>query len=1073
MSKPSLFALLWSEEHHHYELHISGQFHAHFGQKDESLWQSWLHKQTSLISFSFQGRAGRLRVVKEARLRGGEYWYAYSTHGRKARKRYLGQIDRLSFTHLEEVALGIAVTKTPPPSSQEPLLAVPNASRARRNGSHIPLLETRLTPPRFSSAFIAREHLQKALDAVQEYRLLLLSAPAGSGKTRLLSAWAAHAPNAIAWLSLDASDNDPARFWTSIIRALRRSSANLANVGSIAQAMLQAPQPPAFSTILTTLINDFVALPREAVLILDDYHVINDQAIHESLLFFVDALPDNLHLVLSSRIDPELPLPRWRVRGQMTEVRDHDLRLTREETATFLGQIMGLALSDTDMGTLFQRTGGWIAGLQLAALSLRKQKDHSAFVQTLSGSHRYLLDYMQQEILADLPLALHDFLLQTAILSRLSASLCQAVTDAPTLRVSQEMLETVERANLFLIPLDDDRQWYRFHDLFREGLLARLRATHPTLISRLHIRAARWYEGQGETREAIVHALAASDFPYAALLMERVVEEVWLHGESQTLYRWIMELPDPVVRDHAHLVLNAALYLLNTAASTVEAQRTSVRAQVEQIAMRVENVFRQHGNATQPSEEASFLKSRLRLLREWSVSLEAIMAGDVKRLRLSTQNMPTVDSEDEVIWQLIPLSNHFILHYIFLREGGVLVPRLLEMKQRASQEGNHYAIIKVTQWLALAAFEAGLLRQAYQECLAAQILLQHIKGYAILAGYFSACQGDVLYQWNRLSEGIALQQRIIQEAAAWQKIDVEITGDLCLAEHTLAERDLVSAHQALQKAEHLIQQEHLDALFATQFTAVRVRYWLATGDIAAASEWATRVVFHPENWDPNRKREFLMLVRVYCAQHQYARAVETLERFRVHFDRPGDFLATSAFLAIAAVALQHEGKYEQSRVVLARLLLMTEPEGFIRVYLEEGEPMRRMLEEFIETATLTGSLAEETLQEISFPYISTLLAAFEGEKNRLALSESARTGRSTQGAMNEKHPASSGLIEPLTPREQEVLQLLAEGASNQSIANRLVISLTTAKKHVSSLLVKLAAENRTHAVARARELSLL
>jgi LuxR family maltose regulon positive regulatory protein len=1075
MPKPSLVVLLWSEVSHQYELYISGQPSAYFGQKEEGLWQNWLSEQISMTSFSFRGQAGRLRLVKEVRLRGGAYWYAYSTHGRNASKRYLGQIDQLSFARLEEVARAIALQKPLSAQAQQKTAhalppASPNASRVQESRTSSSLPETRLTPPRLTPALVARDRLLRALDAIQEHRLLLISASAGSGKTTLLSAWAAQAPDKIAWLSLSAGDNDPARFWIAIITALRHNCNELAHVGGIAQAMLQAPQPPGLTTILTTLINDFLNVSREIFLVLDDYHIIGEPAIHESLTFFVDALPDNLHLVISSRLDPELPLPRWRVRGQMTDIRDRELRFTQEETATFLEQTLNLSLSVADIGTLVQRTEGWIAGLQLAAFSLRKSGDRSAFVQALSGSHRYLLDYMQQEILTNLPRTLHDFLLQTSVLDRLSAPLCQAVTTAPTLQVCQEMLETVERANLFLVPLDEDRQWYRFHDLFREGLLARLRATHPALISRLHIRAAHWYEERGAIREAITHALAAPDFSYAVLLMERVVEEVWLHGEAQTLYRWMMELPDTVVRAHARLVLTAALYLLNSCASTVEAQRTSVRAQLEQILRRVENVFRHHGKETQSPAETAFLRSRLHLLREWSVSLEAIMAGDVQRLRMSTQAMPPVSSEDEIIWQFVSLSNRFVLHYAFLREGAVLVPELQAMKQRVSQDENHYATIKVMQWLVLASFEAGQLHQAYQECLAAQALLQQIKGHAILVGYFFACQGDILYQWNRQDEGRALQQKIIQVAATWQKIDVQITGYLCLAEYALAARDLPGAQQTLQEAEHLVQQQRLGALFETLLTAVRVRYWLAAGDSASASAWATRVVFHPEDWDPNRKREFLMLVRVYCAQQHYTQAIDLLERFSGYFDRPGDFLATSTFLAVSAIALQRGGKGEQSRAVLTRLLQMTEPEGFIRVYLDEGEPMRQMLE------TLIGAVLEEAPQEkkaerqrISLSYVSALLAAFDEEH----LVQPAHSSNSPRRTTIEKHPASAELREPLTSREQEVLHLLAEGASNQDIANRLVISLTTVKKHVSSLLAKLMAENRTHAVARARELSLL
>ncbi len=561
-----------------------------------------------------------------------------------------------------------------------------------------------------------------------------------------------------------------------------------------------------------------------------------------------------------------------------------------------------------------------------------------------------------------------------------------------------------------------------------------------------------------------MHTLAASNFSFAALLMERVAEQTWLHGEAQTLYLWIMQLPDAAIRDHAHLVLNAALYLLNTAASVAAVQRTSVRGQVERMLLRVENAFRHPS----PLGEPPFLRRRLRLLRAWSASLEAIMAGDGLRLRQITQDMPTVDDEDEVLWHLLPLSNHFILHSVFGREGGILMPRLLQMQQRISQESNHFATLKVMQWLALAAFDAGMLHRAHQECLAAQEVLHSVAGYGILPLYFWACQGDVLYQWNRLDEGKALQRRIIQEAATWQKIDVEITGYLCLTDCLLAEQELIGAHQALQQAEYLIRREHLEALCAALIDSVRVRYWLATGDRDAAGEWASHVTFDPEQWDPMRKRELLMLVRVYCAQRRYGRAIETLERFTAHFERPGDVLATSAFLAVTAVALQQAGQGERSLAVLARLLQMTEPEGIIRVYLDEGDPMRQLLEQFIEAS---HRKPQSAFPSISLSYASTVLAAFAREKHWPA--SKAHAIRSPQDMIHTGHTASSECIAPLTPREHEVLRLLAAGASNQDIANRLVITLTTVKKHVGSLLAKLVATNRTHAVARARELSLL
>lgn len=522
MPKRPTHTLVWSSENNAYRLHVPEQQPQLLMAEDEDSWFTWLATHSS---FSFQGRSGRLSVLKEARSRGEGYWYAYHTAARRTHKHYLGRTPHVTFTRLEEVAQ-ILSSKTasatlPPEFPQD-------------YSEHKPmLLLTKLSHPRLPSSLVAREHLLTRLGATPLHRLMLLSASAGWGKTTLLSAWATHASFPIAWLSLDELDNDPIRFWVSVLAALRT---RLPGIGEVALAMLHSPQPTPLTTALTTLLNDLSVLTEPIILLLDDYHLIDEQAIHDSLLFLLEHLPMHLHLVLASRVDPPLALSRLRARGQLLELRDADLRFLKEEAAAFLTHTMGLVLEDEEVTQLARRTEGWIAGLQLAALSLQQRVDHATLVQNFTGSHRYLLDYVQEEILERLPLPLQVFLLQTSLLSRLTASLCQAVT---TEARSQEMLETIEHANLFLVPLDTERRWYRLHDLFREALLARLQATQPELVPLLHQRAAHWYEARGAWQEAITHALAGADFAYAVTLIEQTAEKFWLHGESQTLYLWI------------------------------------------------------------------------------------------------------------------------------------------------------------------------------------------------------------------------------------------------------------------------------------------------------------------------------------------------------------------------------------------------------------------------------------------------------------------------------------------------------------------------------------------------------
>ncbi|MBV9228976.1 MAG: LuxR family transcriptional regulator [Chloroflexi bacterium] len=938
------------------------------------------------------------------------------------------------------------------------------------------LLVTKFTIPPLRTHLLPRTALIERLNQSWQFPLVLLSASAGWGKTTLLSTWASRCTFPLAWLSLDELDNEPTPFWISVLAALRTC---LPGVGQTALEMLRSPQPPPLSAILTTLLNELSHQDTPAFLLLDDYHLIDEQAIHDSVQFLLDHLPAHLHLVLSSRVDPPLALARLRARGQLLELRDADLRFEQEETACFLTHTMNLSLPEAEIAELAQRTEGWIAGLQLAALSLLHHPDRVAFVHGFSGSHRYVLDYVQEEILAHLQVPLRDFLLHTCILSRLSASLCQAVTEQPGLLESEALLKQVERANLFLVPLDEERCWYRFHDLFREVLLARLHLTQPELVPLLHQRAARWYEEKDQFREAMVHWLAARDFPSAVRLMEQVARQFWLSGEATTIADWVMQLPDALIHKHAHLALTAALHLLTSNAFRGVKQWHKAYQEAQALMAHVETTLRTtKTNAShEPSPEMRLLEQRLRLLRAWSAALEPLVKGEREQFYVLYQQMQDLEEDEEVAWQMIPLSITFAFHYLFLREGASLVHWLQDALLRVSRSADPFTIILVRRWLAQAYLRAGQLRQAYQDSSAALHQIEQVERHTIQLSYDSMILALVWYQWNRLEEARSTLHSVIYEATAWQHFELLTWSYRTLLQVELAAGDLAAAQQvAQQEAEHLARYAGY-VRYQSWIAAGQVHWWLATGKLAEAGEWMTRVVFRQDAWEQHRAEEFLMLIRVYLAQQQYTQAVEMLERFSSHLDQAEDMTITIEFLSLYAVALWQAGRGTQARTVAARLLTLTEPEGHIRVYLDAGEAMKQVLQSLLDAP----QDEEHGASTVSCSYVLTLLAAFEQEERRRALRIDGSPIRpQEQEALSQLSSSLSGpasstpvLMEPLTAQEQRVLRLLAEGASNQQIATQLVIQLVTVKKHMTNLLGKLGAANRTQALVRAREYGLL
>jgi LuxR family maltose regulon positive regulatory protein len=839
----------------------------------------------------------------------------------------------------------------------------------------------------------------------------------------------------VAWLSLEEVDDDPIRFWDLVIAALRRCRPTL---GETALALLHSPQSLPLSTCLSALLQELERNAQDIILLLDDYHVISDQAICDSMRFLLDHAPATLHLVLISRTDPDLPLSRWRVRGQLLEIRDRDLRFTEAEAASFLRDAMGVPLSEDDVATLSHRTEGWIAGLHLAALSLRRRQDYSAFVKDFAGTHRYLLDYVQQDILAREPLPLQDFLLQTSILTRMNAALCHAVIAGLGEPESQEMLQALERANLFVVPLDEHGLWYRYHDLFREALLARLYASQPQLVPLLHLRAARFYEAQGEWREAITHALAASDFPYAADLLERfLVPQSW-RNEYHTLRRFLARLPDEVMRARPALSLvyvHALIFTSQRGPNTLELVK-------EPLSM-AEQGFRTEGNQT-----------GLGAVLTVRAALTANQGDFARAFGLARQALSLLP-EDYRQWRARCLA---IVGTEAASAGQLERAQQLLVQGRALHEraGSLPGTLIATAMLGDVFFSQGALRQAarlFRQALAtpneqpdlsqSQLTLEtgaRDRYYERPALYGLAA---LSYEWNQLAEAEGfLQEAFSGGYHAWFHL---LTPGLVLAVRLLVARG------SIQRAHDFLQELAAQAPRPEVQQEIRsCQAWLALsrGDLAPAHQWAASSQEEVPPFPLSRREErVLLLARLRIAEGQPTVALDLLARWRQEAHLEIRRHSALQILLLETVAYEATGARAQAKEALLQACQQARLQGYQRLFLDEGASIETVLK----------ALLREELDEALAVYVRTLLRAFAAH----------RTNASPSSA------SASKMAEPLTAQERRVLHLLAEGCSNQEIADHLIVSLATAKKHVANVLLKMGAQNRTQAVALARTYSLL
>ncbi len=877
-----------------------------------------------------------------------------------------------------------------------------------------PILATKLYIPPSRRSVVLRPRLVERLDEglAAGHRLTLVSAPAGFGKTTVVSEWVAGCGRPAAWLSLDEGDSDPSRFLTYLVAALQTVAPG---IGDGVLAVLQSPQPPPPESTLTALLNDVAAIPGAVVLVLDDYHVLDAKPVDDALAFLVEHLPPQLHLVIATREDPALPLARLRARGQLTELRGADLRFTADEAAGFLNQVMKLDLSGEEIAALEARTEGWIAGLQLAAISLQGREDVAGFIASFAGSHHFVLDYLVEEVLQRQPEPVQTFLLRTSILDRLCGPLCDAVlldASAP----GQETLEYLDRANLFIVPLDSERRWYRYHHLFAELLRQRRRqgAVSSGGVDEDHIRASQWCEDNALEIEAFQHAAAGHDIERADRLITGGRIPQHSRAAVTAVFAWLDALPRTVLDARPWLWVRSATVALNAGRTTG----------VEEKLHAAEDALQE----AELDDDTRDLIGQIAAVRA-TVALanyepESMINQAHRALEyLHPDNLP---SRCRAIRAL---------GYAHQLQGDRAAARQAYTEAKAIRQapGNIHLTVSATTGLGNVQESEN---QLYQAAETYRYSLQ-------LLGDHSPSNADqefiglarILYEWNDLDAAEQYGQQSLQLARQYVgTIDRSVLSEVFLARLRLARRDVAGAAAMLAETEQSVRQNGFVRRMP-DVAAARVLVLLRQGDVAAAAQVA-------QTHDLPLTR-----ARVHLAQGDPSAALAVLEPYRRRVEDQTWADEQLRTMILQAVAFDALGERARAVELLDAALAVAEPGGFIRIFVDEGAPMARLLYEALSQGVRPG-------------YVRQLLAAFAVDDPEQA------TPARTRGA-------GAGLAEPVSEREREVLSLIAEGLSNQEIAARLYLSPHTVKAHARNIYAKLGASSRTQAVAKGRALGYL
>ena len=883
-----------------------------------------------------------------------------------------------------------------------------------------PILVTKLyiPPPRPKVVLRPRlvERLNNGLSARR--KLTLISAPAGFGKTTLVSEWITSCGQPVAWLSLDEGDNDPTRFLTYLVAALQTIAAN---IGEGMLGVLQSPQPPPTESILTTLLNEITTIPDNFIFVLDDFHLIDAKAVDNALTFLLEHLPPQMHLIIASREDPNLSLARLRARGQLTELRAADLRFTPAEAADFLNQVMGLSLSAENIAALETRTEGWIAGLQLAAISMQGHQDVTSFIKSFTGSHHFVLDYLLEEVLQQQSESVQTFLLRTSILDRMCGPLCDAVLLAPS-APGQETLEYLEHANLFIVPLGSERHWYRYHQLFGDLLRQRLEQS-LTLgeIAKYHIRASQWYENNDLAFEAFRHATAANDVERAKRLIQSKEMPLHFRGVTMAVLDWLASLPTMVLDAKPWLRVKSATLALVTGQTTdVEEKLQAAERALQNIepdadtldligqvacarAMLALTRYEPEAMLTQARRALEYLHPdnlAFRFTANWALAVASILQGDrATAAQACLEGISISQKSGDVFSTILAISN------------------LGEVQELENQ-------------LHLAA-------KSYRQVL--QLFGNHPQPNA---GNIHLGLARIHYEWNDLEAAEQHGEQSLQLLRKYDSmIDRFILAEVFLARLKLAQGDSSGADGMLAQSEQSAHQPHF-AHHMPEVAAVRVLILLQQNKLEDAAQLA-QVHSLP-----------FSQARVHLAQGDLSAALAILEPLRQQMEAKGWQDERLKVMVLQAVVHHAHGEREKAVQLLGEALTLAEPGGFIRLFVDEGEPMRLTISDF--RVLIEKQLRGQDHKLLG--YVDKLLTAF------------AQPAAMPQSKI--QNPKSK-MLEPLSQRELEVLQFIAQGLSNREISARLFLALDTVKGHNRRIYGKLQVQSRTEAVARARELGLL
>lgn len=885
----------------------------------------------------------------------------------------------------------------------------------------VQLLTTKLSVPRRRADLVPRPRLIERLDEGVQRGLTLISAPAGFGKTTLLSDWSRQSEWPVAWICLNDGDNDPASFLSYLIAAIGTIHEG---VGAEPLAMLRSGSPP-IEPVLIMLCNEIAQLPHDFVLVLDDYHVIENEVIHEAVSFLLYHLPTQMHLVITGRADPPLPLSRLRGQGQLAELRAEDLRFTPEEAAEFLNRTMRLDLSPKSVAALEERTEGWVAGLQLAAHAMRGRENASVFIEAFAGGNRYVFDYLADEVLACQPERVRDFLLRTSIVERLMGPLCEALTGSANGRA---MLENLERANLFLIPLDEEGRCYRYHHLFATFLRDRLVRTHPDAVPELHRRASFWYEKNGYSYEAVDHALAARNHERVADLIEETGGAWWTRGEHSTLLRWLEPLPDELMRARPRLCVIHA-WAFTHAGRLNEAE--SRLAEAERLPAAGNEAHRAMGG------EIFAVRARIASMRE----------DATRAIEFSRRALDLLPEDDLYLRGELALN----LGYAYWTTGDIAEASeaFAEAASSSRTAGNLRAAVFALWYQAMLEMIGGRLRSADELLQRARRLAGDHDGQPLSAvGIVHVGMAELLYERGdldgaerHLKEGIELGKR-------GSEVKVLVLGYVNLARVLMARGDAEHSLIKIQEAWRLAQWTSAGAW--PPVDAWRARLLLAQGDVVSAARWSREYGKSEDYLSYPRILERITMARILLAQNKVGEALDSLEELLEAAESKERMGHVIEVLMLQALAYEAQGATARALAALERSLALAEPEGYVRTFVDEGAPM----------AALLPKLLEERRDGASPWYVDRLLTQILAD----AAASEGRSPRRTDG---------SSLLEPLSERELEVLQLIADGLSNREIAQRLFVSVGTVKAHVNHVYGKLLVRSRTQAVARARELQLI